>query len=187
MYLNKALNGTSNIEAQMLAPNVLAVPCGMLPKFFPTDTFTSVTSKDGSQNYAITTQNISFRQARYNFSNYRNFNETNGVSVRLSNWTDLTQDRFSIWLKMNSYFGAFKLWGVLATNLTAGSYFLNLFNSYDVSLLQGAKYMSVNAGSSMFVTPNKLLVGNLGTLGVISLIGSIWLTVLACQVKKKEL
>lgn len=171
----------------MLAPNVLAVPCGTLPKYFPTDSFTSVTNKDGSLNYAITTQNISFHQVRYNFSNYRNFSEVNGTVSSLANWTDLTQDRISIWLKMNSYFGAFKLWGVLPTNLTAGSYFLNIFNSYDVTLLQGSKYMSVNAGSSIFVTPNKLLLGNLMTLGIITLIGSVWLTVLACQVKKKEL
>lgn len=88
---------------------------------------------------------------------------------------------------MNSYFGAYKLWGVIATNLTAGDYFLNIFNSYDISRLQGAKYASVNAGSQFFLTPNKLLVGNLAVFGALCLAAAIWLTAMACLVKKKEL
>jgi hypothetical protein len=88
---------------------------------------------------------------------------------------------------MNSYVGSFKLWGVLNTSLTNGSYFLNIFNSYDVSALQAAKFASVNAGGSYFVTPNKLLVGNMIAFGLVGLAGSIWLTVIECQAKKKEL
>lgn len=88
---------------------------------------------------------------------------------------------------MNSYFGTYKLWGVIGTNLTAGDYYLNIFNSYDVSLLEGAKYASINAGSQFFLTPNKLLVANMFAFGCVALTAAIWLTVMACSVKKKEL
>lgn len=88
---------------------------------------------------------------------------------------------------MNSYIGSYKLWGVINTSLTNGSYYLNIYNSYDVSALGAGKYASVNAGATYFVTPNKLLVGNMIAFGLVGLAGSIWLTVIECQAKKKEL
>lgn len=102
VYTNSDLNGTANVEAGQLTPNVLALPCGTLAKFFPTDSFVSVSSQDGSKSYAVTAQGINFKQTRYDFSKYRDFavtsNGTANTTKPLSNWTDLTQDRFSIWM-----------------------------------------------------------------------------------------
>ena len=88
---------------------------------------------------------------------------------------------------MNSYFGAFKLWGVLNTNLANGSYFLNIFNSYDVSGMSGQKWVSINSGSLNFVTPNKLLVGILFVYGILGTVLSTYLTILAVKQKKIEI
>lgn len=88
---------------------------------------------------------------------------------------------------MNSFSGSYKLWGVLNTSLTIGAYYLNIFNSYDVSALQATKWASINAGSSFFVTPNKLLVTVLVAFGLVGLAGSIWLTAMECKRTKKEL
>ncbi len=102
VYSNADLNGTSNVQAGQMTPNVLALPCGTLAKFFPTDSFISVSSQDGSKSYAVTSNDINFKQTRYNFSKYRDFtltsNGTGNTTTRLNNWTDLTQDRFSIWM-----------------------------------------------------------------------------------------
>lgn len=88
---------------------------------------------------------------------------------------------------MNSYYGAYKLWGVFNGNLTNGTYFLNIFNSYDVTKIQGSKTFSISGGVNYWATPNNMLLMCLIVYGLCSLIIAIVLTTVWAKQKTKNL
>ena len=110
---NIDLNETVNLDSLYLSPDAPALPCGILPKFFPTDRFVSISTNDSVTSYGISNRGILPRRARYNFSNYNNEgyrlenstevsyskgNSTKSSIVKLDNWTDLSSDLFSSWM-----------------------------------------------------------------------------------------
>lgn len=99
IYSNKDLNGTINFDSSTFPPYQIALPCGILSKYYPTDSFSSISSIDGTINQGINSQNLFGGISRYNFSNFINYTvDSNNKTNTISNWTDLSDDRFSNWM-----------------------------------------------------------------------------------------
>ena len=98
-------------------------------------------------------------------------------------WLDMTDEHFIVWMR-NSGLPTFrKLWGRISTDVSAGTYSLNIVNTYDVSAFDGKK--------SFMLSNTNDLGGDNSSLGTIYLVlGFICLSVsiafLVCLKRRSE-
>lgn len=89
---NSDIDGVVDIEAMNLLPYNIAVPCGSLPRYFPSDRFTLMESITSGTTYKIYRYGIYDNNDRYNFT-IPNDNQS---------WLNITDYRFSVWMKERS-------------------------------------------------------------------------------------
>lgn len=150
MTTNEDIKAIVDIESEGLEPTADLDPCGLLPRYFPTDSFDLIEHATSGDTVAITTKGLyDTTYERYNYSNSTNIEDM---------WLDVTDVRFSIWMKLRSSVSPYKQWGVLRKNLQAGDYFIHINLKYLTSFFNGGKNIIVTSNTGMYTTHNSFIV-----------------------------
>lgn len=142
---NSDLESIIDIEALNLLPQNIAMPCGLLPRFYPSDRFTSLESISDGTVYRILRTGVWDFNQRYNFTN---------IDARSNWWINITDFRYPVWMKYRSTMKPQKQWGIIYNDLEAGSYYLHINITYDATLFNGEKWVVVSGNTNSYSTRN---------------------------------
>ena len=152
---NEDMSDVVDIESRGLNPNNVAYPCGLLPKYFPSDDFYKIEmikDKDGelkNESYLIKSDGLITRTG----DEKSPYKQTEGQE----NWMDISSDRFEIWMKRSSMYAPSKLWGKVDESLEPGTYYVHVQISFDVSPFNGKKFFVLNGNTGHFSTKNSYI------------------------------
>lgn len=150
---NSDLENFLDIEALSLSPDAVAIPCGQLPRYYPTDRFTFVENVATGSATQIFRVGVWDRNQRYNFTS----------SDPSDNWwLNMVDHRFPVWMKYRSTMKTLKQWGIIYNDLPAGDYFLYIDISYDSTLFNGEKWVIVSGNTNSYSTRNYGIIVLLG-------------------------
>ena len=117
-------NITKSVDGTLLVPDDPAFPCGLVAKSFFTDTF-KLLDPSGVE-VKISDDNIAWESDKeYKFKNGPGKWET-------KQWWDVTDQHFIVWMRTAGLPNFRKLWGEIKSDLTQGTYELEITNTYDV-------------------------------------------------------
>lgn len=154
---NSALEGFIDIEALNLSPDEIAIPCGLLPRYYPSDRFTAI------ENIRTGTVSKIFRTGVWD-KNYRYQYDNMDPSYKW--WMNITDPRFPVWMKYRSTMTTSKQWGIGYNDLTADSYYLHVNITYDASLFNGEKWVTASGNTNSYSTRVYGVIILLGILAV---------------------
>ena len=163
-----------------LSPEQLAYPCGTMAKSLFTDTY-QLQAEDGS---AVDIDESGIAWVEDLQHRYKNLESPpDGKTWQEYQWLDMTDEHFIVWMR-NSGLPTFrKLWGRISADVSAGTYSVNIVNTYDVSAFNGKK--------SFMLSNTNDLGGDNSSLGTIYLmLGFICLFIsiafLVCLKRRSE-
>ena len=138
---------------------------------FPNDSFEYIEKFDG-QVYTIKKDKIWDGNKNYQYFNSDQLD---------SQWLDIEDPRFFVWMKKSSISGAAKLWGVLDTDLEKGDYYLYVNINYDASIYNGKKHFIITGSTDSFANTNYLSAALFFIQGTMLLV----LALMLCKSKLK--
>lgn len=108
-----------NLRNETINATSLARPCGLHAKSIFNDT---INLQFNERNIKISTDDLANEFDRKNlFKSYSN--------STITDWTNTTDERFIVWMQMESWSNFKKLWGRINEDLIPGNYTLKIINS----------------------------------------------------------
>jgi hypothetical protein len=100
---NEMLGSIVNTEALKMDPDQIAFPCGLLPRYFPSDQFTKIEDAKSKKLIPISTTGIWDGDLNYRFfhANLTYFNPNStyfAPNNTIIQWMDIQDERFSNWM-----------------------------------------------------------------------------------------
>ena len=151
-------NITTSVDGTPLVDDDPAFPCGLVAKSFFTDSFKLL--DPAGVEVIISDDNIAWESDKeYKFKN-------GPGNWRSKQWWDVTDQHFIVWMRTAGLPNFRKLWGEIKSDLTQGTYSLEITNTYDVSSFAGSKYFvlsttNVLGGTNYFLAVCYIIVGAL--------------------------
>lgn len=173
---NSDISDIYNIELNDLDPDQTVFPCGLITKYFPTDTFEAIENENG-QIQPITLLDIWDGNIRYKYTNSDQFSKQ---------WLDIEDPRFFVWMKESSIMSPAKLWGRLNSDIPQGKYFVHVNIAYNPKLFDNKKHIIITGNTSYFSNSNYLLFALILILALAILICSLYLCLLYYRNKKMK-
>lgn len=121
---------TSYNTGKLLDQRAIAVPCGLLAKYFPKDSFELVHPETGHR-YEIDDTNISFPGLKGNL-----FKDQN----KAASWLSPENEKFINWVRPSALPFFLKLWGRTKEDMEPGKYRLIIFNDFKTDQFKGQKF-----------------------------------------------
>lgn len=188
---NKEMGKTQSYNKKKLEENELAIPCGLMAKAFPEESFTLKGKNSGE--IQINDKNISWKADRDKlFKNLQTKDGNLNTSWGDYQWLDMTNEHFIVWMRPSNLPEFRKLYGRIEQDLDPGTYTLIIDKPYNSSQYNGEKYFiltTVNAfgGKNYFLAISYIVFG-----GLCLLLAIIFVIVYSCKsspfskVAKKE-
>lgn len=143
-----------SLDGTLLDPEGVANPCGLVAKSFFNDSFVLNSG-------AIDIEDTGIAWA----SDVKNKFKAPENAAKIQ-WTDVTNERFIVWMRTAATPNFRKLWGRIEQDLNPGTYTVDITNNYDVSGFDGKKYIVISTantfgGKNYFLAISYLVVGGL--------------------------
>lgn len=184
---NEQMGKSNSIDNTPLNQSDIAIPCGLMAKAYPQETFTLY---KGGENIQINDSNISWKADREKL--FKNLLDSSNSSWKKKQWIDMTDEHFIVWMRPSNLPDFRKLYGRIEQDLEKGNYTLKIENLYNTSQYKGEKYFiltTVNAfgGKNYFLAISYIVFG-----GLCLLLAVVFVIVYSCKsspfskVTKKE-
>lgn len=121
---NKDIKDVFNTQLKGLDPDLTAFPCGLITKYFPTDTFEAWENSSGLIT-PLTTLDIWDGNIRYRYKNSDQYEKQ---------WMDVEDPRFFVWMRESSVSSPVKLWAKLNEDVPKGDYFIHIQIAYNPNI-----------------------------------------------------
>ena len=173
---NQEMEKNVSLSGDILNPNEVAVPCGLIAKSFFNDTYQLKNEK--GEPITIDESNIAWEADKK--LKYKNVKDPNGKDdefYKKVQWIDMTDEHFIVWMRPAGLPNFRKLWGRIRENLPEGEYTVRIEDNFKVSAFKGRKHIvlsTVNAfgGKNTFLGVSYVVVGGICiVLALIFLIG----------------
>jgi hypothetical protein len=171
-------NDTTNLKSftgGQLLPGGIMNPCGLIARANFTDSF-QIRDKDNSIVKINDTAIASKYDREYMFKRNNDYKNTQ--------WLDVENEHFMIWMSMETFSHFKKIWGRIETDLPPGTYKILIKNLYNVSKFDSQKY---------FVLAKPMALGKSGFFGLalmlatfVTLISILFLSFLCCKNKNEK-
>lgn len=171
---NKDISRKQSIGNNFLPQEEVVFPCGGLPKSVFTDNFKLFKLNDGSNNGPSYEILLSPKDIAYP-GDLRKFKNLPGASKLQSQWMDITDERFIVWMRVAPTSRLKKLWArVGRSSLEKGRYRVQIENNWDGGRYKAEKAIhiaQVNAlgGNNMVFGVSFIAVGSIALFAVMLL------------------
>lgn len=158
---NKDIGRTKSVGGQDLVPDDIAIPCGLIAKSFFTDKYVLYDAKPDlptANKKKIVSDDIAWKSdVEFKFKNQEG-------DWRSKQWIDIEDQHFIVWMRTAGLPNFRKLYGNVKDGLEAGTYWLRITNSYDVSAFSGSKTFvmsttNILGGQNYFLAIAYMVVG----------------------------
>lgn len=122
--LNKDIHRLYSWDGQLLDPNAVASPCGLIAKSIFNDTYRIIDST--GQVVKIDETNIA-----WSGDSGRKYRRTPNSSTE--QWLDPENEHFIVWMRTAGLTNFRKLWGRINQKLTPGVYIIEVVNNYNIT------------------------------------------------------
>ena len=168
---NKQMNKYISYTGQLLDPEEVAVPCGLIAKSYFNDSFTNWTYDDN--NFEPNENNIAWEADKK--LKYKNLKD----EYKDKQWINMEDEHFIVWMRPAGLPNFRKLWGRIdKMDLKAGSKVsVKIGDNFDVSSFNGKKFLilsTVNAfgGKNSFLGISYIVLGAISiVLAIVFIIG----------------
>ena len=173
---NQEMEKNISLSGDILNPNEVAVPCGLIAKSFFNDTYQLKNEK--GEPITIDESNIAWEADKK--LKYKNVKDPNGKDdefYKKVQWIDMRDEHFIVWMRPAGLPNFRKLWGRIRQDLPEGEYTVMIEDNFKVSAFKGRKHIvlsTVNAfgGKNTFLGVSYVVVGGICiVLALIFLIG----------------
>lgn len=165
---NEDIQDVYNTDLKVLYPDDTAFPCGLIPKYFPTDTFEAWENSTGVIT-SLTTLDIWNGNTRYKYKNSNEF---------AKQWLDIEDPRFFVWMKESSVSSPIKLWARLNQDISPGQYFVHINIAYNPSIFKQEKNIIITGNGTYFTNTNYFLVTLMVILGLLIYAMTVYIAIL---------
>lgn len=163
----------------LIDPEDVANPCGLVATSYFNDTFVLLPPQNSHK------ESIDIRFDHLAWDVDREEKYKNLHNWRKSQWTDVEDEHFMVWMSIAGLPTFRKLWGRIEERLDAGVYRIAILNNYDVKPFNGEKRM-VMTTTSRFGGKFYFLSYSYFACAIISLIGSILVFIMG-RIQSKHL
>lgn len=147
----------------------VATPCGLIAKSMFNDTFALYSSDDVDSNGDLLEANrvvINEEGIAWESDILYKFNNTYNWQTTPTQWMDMTNEHFIVWMRTAGLPNFRKLWGKLEDQLEVGSYYVDIGNNYNVKDFSGTKSFVLSTtnmlgGRNYFLAVCYIVVGAL--------------------------
>lgn len=122
--LNKDIHRLYSWDGQLLDPNAVASPCGLIAKSIFNDTYRIIDST--GQVVKIDETNIA-----WSGDSGRKYRRTPNSSTE--QWLDPENEHFIVWMRTAGLTNFRKLWGRINQKLSPGVYIIEVVNNYNIT------------------------------------------------------
>lgn len=103
------------------------------------------------------------------------FKRMSGDEWNTTQWIDMEDEHFMVWNQMESFTTFIKIWGRIDTKLNAEeTYYLTIYNNYDVSRWNGKKYVYFSEASDFGGTDTMLALLFFSAAGMVLIICGVF-------------
>ena len=164
IILNKDIyDGVKSLNGEILDPNGVAHPCGLIAKSFFNDSF-EIIKQGGNEEIIILGNDIAWKVDKEKYHDSENYGS--------HQWMSVEDERFMVWMRPAALPDFRKPWGRIERDLSEGNYTLIINNRYPVKSFDGEKYFILSTVNS-FGGKNYFLGILYLVLGGISIISGI--------------
>jgi hypothetical protein len=130
-------------NGEPLDPDAPMSPCGKIARNYFHDNYTLYSS------VKKVLKRISINETGIADDSDRKISIKRSADSEATQWIDVTNEHFMVWMHMESFPTFKKLWGKIEVDLTPGDYMIHIENSWDVSQNQAEKYFVISSSQGL--------------------------------------
>ncbi|CAG9325499.1 unnamed protein product [Blepharisma stoltei] len=123
-----------------LSNSAVAFPCGLTAKWFFNDTF---------EMWSPRKEKVFIHEDDIAWSSDKDRKFNNMHKWKKSQWKDVEDEHFMVWMRSSSFSTFKKLWGRIEDDLDAGTYTIQIHSHYDQNAFNGEKWVEISTASAL--------------------------------------